>query len=246
MKHRVLAKFFRARGLWGANLLSLSIMLLYCWYKAMSTYTEQKTVETRMWLLLIELVTCCTEGRAPTNCDIPAPHNQTASSSLSPPLSPSNLTLFVIAQPELTDITDYTINIIKILDQASSLGERVTPNKLLDAWKGKGQTSLRVRSVTPPKLSQDSCERLIVHLLFKGILKEEFHFTPYSTICYVVKGTRGDMVLRGLKVKMDIRDGDDDAVSLLLCMVLRDVKVKIDIKGADVDAVSVLLWYQGM
>ncbi|KAK3703279.1 hypothetical protein QZH41_007004, partial [Actinostola sp. cb2023] len=112
------------------------------------------------------------------------------------------------ATAEPTDISDYTTSLLKILEQAASLGERVTPNKLAEAWKGKGQPSLRVRAVTPPKLSQDQCERLIVHLLLKGILKEEFHFTPYSTICYVVKGTRAAMVTRGMRVKMDLREDD--------------------------------------
>jgi ATP-dependent DNA helicase Q1 len=97
-----------------------------------------------------------------------------------------------------------------------SLGERVTPNKLLDAWKGKGPPTLRVKGVTPPNLTQDRCERLIIHLLLKGFIKEEFHFTPYSTISYVVKGTRADMVMRGLRVKMDLRATEMVSVSKYL------------------------------
>ena len=102
------------------------------------------------------------------------------------------------------DITDYAQCLLRILKQAADISERVTATKLVDAWKGRGQASLRIRGVSPPKLSQEECERVVVHLLLEGVFKEEFHFTPYSTISYLVPGPRGNSVLAGSKVKMTL------------------------------------------
>lgn len=109
------------------------------------------------------------------------------------------------------------------MSQAKSLGERVTPNKLVEAWKGKGPPVLRVKEITTPNLTQDQCERLVLHLLLKGFIKEEFHFTPYSTISYLVKGTRADMVMRGLRVKMELRECDKPTVSREMDMLFQTV-----------------------
>lgn len=60
--------------------------------------------------------------------------------------------------------------------------------KLLDAWEGKGAGSLKVRGLDPPKVSRDKLERIIGHMLLQGFIREDFHFTPYSTISYLVAG----------------------------------------------------------
>ncbi|KAJ7350200.1 hypothetical protein OS493_037780 [Desmophyllum pertusum] len=51
---------------------------------------------------------------------------------------------------EELDITNYCLDILKILQQAASLAERVTAIKLVDAWCGKGQPSLRMRGRRSP------------------------------------------------------------------------------------------------
>lgn len=71
--------------------------------------------------------------------------------------------------------------------------------KLVDAWNGKGQASLRVREVKAPDLSREDCERVIIHLLLEGVLREDFHFTPYSTISYVLPGSKARVVQSGTK-----------------------------------------------
>ena len=98
------------------------------------------------------------------------------------------------------DITEYAQCLIRILSHAADISERVTPSKLVDAWKGRGQPSLRVRNIPQPKLTLEECERVIVHLLLEGVLKEEFHFTPFSTISYLVPGPQASSVLKGSKV----------------------------------------------
>ena len=107
---------------------------------------------------------------------------------------------------EARDITNHWQDILKILQQAVSLSERVTPVKLVDAWNGKGQASLRVREVKSPDLSREDCERVIVHLLLEGVLREDFHFTPYSTISYVLPGSKARVVQSGAKrIFMNLR-----------------------------------------
>ena len=71
--------------------------------------------------------------------------------------------------------------------------------KLVDAWNGKGQASLRVREVKAPDLSREDCERVIIHLLLEGVLREDFHFTPYSTISYVLPGSKARVLQSGTK-----------------------------------------------
>ena len=37
-------------------------------------------------------------------------------------------------------------------------------------------------------------QRLILHLIIEKYLKEDFHFTPYNTICYIKLGPRADSI----------------------------------------------------
>ena len=81
-----------------------------------------------------------------------------------------------------------------ILDNAARLDERMTSLKLMDAWLGKGNKKLRVETIPTPKYNRQTCEAVVAFLLTDGFLKEDFHFTPYSTISYIVAGAK--VVLR--------------------------------------------------
>lgn len=59
---------------------------------------------------------------------------------------------------------------------------------LIDAWLGKGKANLRVNNVPVPKLDRETCENIVGHLLVEGYFREDFHFTPYSTISYITRG----------------------------------------------------------
>nr|CAD7569094.1 unnamed protein product [Timema californicum] len=85
-------------------------------------------------------------------------------------------------------ITEYCRSLFKIMANAASMDSRLTGQKLIDAWLGKGATNLRVRDVKVPALSREMAEAVVAHLLIEGYLKEDFHFTPYSTISYVRRG----------------------------------------------------------
>lgn len=56
---------------------------------------------------------------------------------------------------------------------------RLTGLKLLDAWLGKGKNSL---------LSRPDGEALLVYMIMQGFLREDFHFTAYTTISYLLPG----------------------------------------------------------
>ncbi|KAJ1164916.1 hypothetical protein NDU88_005348 [Pleurodeles waltl] len=95
---------------------------------------------------------------------------------------------------EKIDITGYCKDLVKILQQAEKMEEKLTPLKLIDAWLGKGPSKLRVASVAPPKLKRDEMERVIVHLLLDSYLREDFSFTAYATISYLKTGPKVDLL----------------------------------------------------
>ena len=55
--------------------------------------------------------------------------------------------------------------------------QRITPLKLVE--------SLSIKTMIKIDL-----QRLILQMIIEQYLKEDFHFTPYNTICYVVPGPR--------------------------------------------------------
>ncbi|GFW74169.1 ATP-dependent DNA helicase Q1 [Trichonephila clavipes] len=80
--------------------------------------------------------------------------------------------------------------IVNIIEHASSIEERLTSQKLIEAWQGKGPPKLRIPGQLSTSLSRESCERIIALLILESYLKEEFHFTPYATISYINIGIR--------------------------------------------------------
>lgn len=93
-------------------------------------------------------------------------------------------------------VTELIKDILKLLNHASSLDIRMTALKLMDAWFKKGAPKLRSDDVSIPEYGRDICEKVIGHLLVDGYLKEDFHFTPYSTISYIVPGSKSFLDLR--------------------------------------------------
>lgn len=64
----------------------------------------------------------------------------------------------------------------------------VAAQKLVDAWYGKGPPTLRLSKTPPPSISRDTAENILAHLIIRNYLREDFHFTPYSTISYIRRG----------------------------------------------------------
>ena len=124
--------------------------------------------------------------------------------------------------PVKKDLTKEAQKILKILQNAQKIEERVTMIKLLDAWNGKGNKKLRVDDVrvstSVPAIARVDCQRFLVHLLLDGILNEDFHFTPYATISYLVPGLRANNVLAGkVSVSMELSSFVSSQVGWRLC-----------------------------
>lgn len=52
----------------------------------------------------------------------------------------------------------------------------------------KGAVKFRLKDEKPPNLSREQAECIIAWMLIKGLLTEDFHFTPYNTISYIHTG----------------------------------------------------------
>lgn len=79
-------------------------------------------------------------------------------------------------------------DVIRILDNAVATNQRVTAPKILDAWYGKGTPSLRVKEVKAAAIAREKAEMILAYMLLEGYIREDFHFTAYSTICYLIPG----------------------------------------------------------
>ena len=85
----------------------------------------------------------------------------------------------------------------------------MTPLKLLELWRGKGggggggggrkggDGGGGRGGGSVATLSQEWCERVLVYAIMEEVLKEEFHFTPYSTISYIGPGRKAEWVKAG-------------------------------------------------
>ena len=85
------------------------------------------------------------------------------------------------------DVTAHAKTLLQLVEKAGSAKERLTFLKLLELWRSQGNVVLTV----------ESCERVIMNMLLEGVLKEDFHFTPYSTISYLVAGPRANAIKTG-------------------------------------------------
>ena len=93
------------------------------------------------------------------------------------------------------NIVTYCRQLYEILTKAVKSETRLTALKLIDAWYGKGTPTLRVSSVPTPKFTRESGEAIVGHLLVNGYLKEDFHFSAYSTISYLKRGPKAALAL---------------------------------------------------
>ncbi|XP_053110001.1 ATP-dependent DNA helicase Q1 [Hemicordylus capensis] len=105
---------------------------------------------------------------------------------------------------ENMDVTEYCRDLLKILEQVDQMREKFTPLKLIDAWLGKGLSKLGVE-VVAPKLPRDALERIIAYLILQKYLKEDFSFTAYTTISYVKRGPKANLLKnKAHAIKMEV------------------------------------------
>lgn len=87
-------------------------------------------------------------------------------------------------------ITDHCLDLYKIIDRAVSMDVKLTGLKLIDAWYQKGPTNLRVKEIEVPKFERYYAEQMVAFLIIKKYLKEDFHFSAYTTYSYIRKGAK--------------------------------------------------------
>ncbi|XP_076759691.1 ATP-dependent DNA helicase Q1 isoform X2 [Xylocopa sonorina] len=93
------------------------------------------------------------------------------------------------------NIAQYCRQLYEIMTKAVQSETRLTTLKLVDAWYGKGASTLRVSSIPTPKFTRESGEAIVGHLLVNGYLQEDFHFSAYSTISYLKRGPKAVLAL---------------------------------------------------
>lgn len=92
--------------------------------------------------------------------------------------------------------------VYEVLDKASAADTRLTGQKVLDGITGKG--AAKARASTQSNLTKEQCECLLGWMLVDGLIKEDFHFTPYSTISYLVSASRAP------KLSFQVSDEDNN------------------------------------
>lgn len=91
----------------------------------------------------------------------------------------------------------------RALRYLASKEQRVTPRQLVEAWRAKrGAKALPGEvipddSLRPRGLQRSTCERLVLHMLCLGILADDFNFTAFSVVHYVVTGARAHALEAG-------------------------------------------------
>ncbi|XP_031620105.1 ATP-dependent DNA helicase Q1-like [Contarinia nasturtii] len=92
--------------------------------------------------------------------------------------------------PPKMNITEYCLALYKIIEHATNMDVKLTQLKLIDSWYQKGKTSLRVKDIPVPNFERFYAEQMVAYLLIKGYLKEDFHFSAYTTFSYIKMGNK--------------------------------------------------------
>ncbi|ESN99050.1 hypothetical protein HELRODRAFT_162528 [Helobdella robusta] len=93
------------------------------------------------------------------------------------------------------------IDILAIMKKCQDSKQRITSLKLLDLWIGKSSASTK-KNNDQRVIDKDLGERILIHLLLEGYLREDFHFTPYNTISYLLPGSRSDDVTNSHAIEL--------------------------------------------
>lgn len=111
-------------------------------------------------------------------------------------------------QVNQVNIKQYCLTLYQIIDHASKKDTKLTSQKLIDAWFNKGPTLLRLPNSKSPSISLVKAESIVAFLLINSYLREDFHYTAYSTLSYIKKGPRA-MEVHGPdnEMTMDVRGG---------------------------------------
>ena len=109
-----------------------------------------------------------------------------------------------IASSVESDITEHCQGLIELIEHAQKKDKRLTAQMLIEGWRGQGAHKLP--HISAPKTSIADCEAVLLRGILEGVFKEDFHFTPYSTISYVGLGRKAVVVKKGtVRVSQRVR-----------------------------------------
>ncbi|XP_039250997.2 ATP-dependent DNA helicase Q1-like isoform X1 [Styela clava] len=90
------------------------------------------------------------------------------------------------------DITELCNDLVSITQKSSAAGERLTGAKLVDAARGRGK--FKTQNSNLKAMTSEDVQRILVFMIMNQYLKEDFHFTPYATISYLVPGPQSSLI----------------------------------------------------
>jgi len=94
------------------------------------------------------------------------------------------------------DFTSQALCVLNILECLRNERKKATFLQLLSLWRGSQKIISIDSHLTEKRLSREECEKILVHLLLEGLLKEEMVSNRYSVTSYLVASERGISLLR--------------------------------------------------
>lgn len=89
---------------------------------------------------------------------------------------------------EGVDITNYSLDLYKLIENAMKANMQLTGSQLIDVWYRSTNSKFNLKEVPVPNFDKSYAEQMIAFLIIKNILKEKFRKTKYKTNSYIVKG----------------------------------------------------------
>ena len=110
------------------------------------------------------------------------------------------------------DITAFARAVVSILEPSPpSRPKPYTLNKLVDEFKKGSRAGAGGHSgaaAMGSRLKRIHCERLVVHMLLQGVLKQKFRANPYGTTAYLIGGPKAAAVKGGKTIVLADIDFD--------------------------------------
>lgn len=91
---------------------------------------------------------------------------------------------------EAVDITNYSLDLYKLIENATKTRTPLTGSQLIDVWYRGANSKLYLEEVPVPMFDKSYAEQIVAFLIIKNVLKEKFRKTKYKTHSYIVKGDK--------------------------------------------------------
>ena len=124
------------------------------------------------------------------------------------------------------DVTEHCQALIELVEQAQMQDKRLTAQMLVDSWRGHGLYKLS--HISASNLSVTECELLLLQAILEDVLKGDFHFTPYSTICYIGLGKKAGLIKKGVtQIKRPVRSTLSSKTQSKICDSVDQTNTKL-------------------